>query len=370
MQIKYPPGPRFGFHIISGSSLRNLWNVLADNRFAIRPRFVPMLLLSMTIVLLNIPFALLEILLYGKKIRNSQVKAPVFILGYPRSGTTYLMYLMSKDPQFAFCRMYECMGPHVLFTFGRVLRFIADRMLPKKRPMDNLELGADVPKEEEFALANMGVESMANAIYFPRRFSEYFDRFVLFRGAEVEKNRFEKNLHYLLRKLTLKNNGKRLLLKSPFNTGRIALLLQMYPDAKFIHIHRHPYSLMQSNAKLYESVLPQVAFQVIDGKKMEEHIAYTYLATMDAYFNDKALLDQSRLFEVGYADFVADPVGVLRTAYDQLQLGGFESALSHFETEAKGYADYKANVHQDDKRKRELYHRKFGEIYERLGYGG
>ncbi len=368
MQIDFKNSPIFTSHIISGSSLGNLWNLLADNKFRIEARFLPKLLLSLPIVFLNIPFVLIEKLLYSKKIKSTNVRQPVFILGYPRSGTTYLMYLMSKDPQFAFTKMYECMGPHVIFTFGEVLRFIAGKVLPKKRPMDNLELGADVPKEEEFALGNMGVESMANAIYFPKRFSEYFDRFVLFKGPAQERRNFEKNLTWLLKKITLKNRDKRLLLKSPFNTGRIKTLMALYPDAKFIHIHRHPYSVFSSNEKLYESVIPQVAFHKISDAEMDQHIFYTYRETMKSYFREKELLNKNQLFEMSYLDFIANPMAILKNVYSQLELGNFEDAEPHLEKEVKGYTNYKANQHHDDTIKKERVYDEWKEAYERLGY--
>lgn len=368
MHLDFKKAPLFTSHIISGSSLRNLWALLSDNHFRIERRFLPKLLLSIPIILLNIPFIGLEKLLFSQKIRNTPVKKPVFILGYPRSGTTYLMYLMSKDPQFAFCRMYECMGPHVIFTFGPVLRKIAQLVLPRKRPMDNLELGADLPKEEEFALGNMGVASMANAIYFPQRFSEYFNRFVLFNGTKNDKISFVNNLTWLFRKLTLRNKGKRLLLKSPFNTGRLKLLLELYPDAKFIHIHRHPYKVFSSNENLYESVIPQVAFQSVSDQEMEAHIFYTYRQTMDKYFRDKVLLDSRQLFEIGYDDFVAEPVSILKKIYSQLEIGNVDAALPLIQKEVAGYKNYQPNYHHNDETKRELVYNKLSEIYQKLGY--
>jgi hypothetical protein len=33
---------------------------------------------------------------------------------------------------------------------------------------------------------------------------------------------------------------KPLLIKSPVHTGRVKLLLQMFPRARFLYIHRHP----------------------------------------------------------------------------------------------------------------------------------
>ena len=44
----------------------------------------------------------------------------------------------------------------------------------------------------------------------------------------------------MLRKLTLRAGGERmrLLLKSPAHTARVSLLLQLFPDAQFVYIHR------------------------------------------------------------------------------------------------------------------------------------
>jgi hypothetical protein len=353
---------------MSGSSFSNFLRVLRDNNFRIQSRFWPMLLISFCFVLFNIPFVLLERLIYSGRIKKAEVKAPVFILGYPRSGTTFLMYLLSKDPQFGYSRMVECIGPHVMMTFGRLLQFIASFASPKKRPMDNLELGPEVPIEEEFALGNMGMESMAHALYFPRRFSEYFDRFVLFRANPQEKKRFGENMHFLFQKLTVKKNGRRLLLKSPFNTGRIPVLLELYPDAKFIFIHRHPYQVMQSNSKLYESILPLVSFQEIDGKLMSEHVSHTYLLTLQAYFRDRKLIRSGNLFELKYDDLVKDPVAMLEKIYRKLQLGKIEEALPFFAREAEKYRSYKVNEYRVDVKLKETIYRKFPEVYEKLGY--
>lgn len=368
MNIDFRKSSRSGSHILSGSTLGNIWKLAKDNNFKMSSRFLPKFLLTIPFALLNLPFIYLEKLLYNRKIRKTEIKSPVFILGYPRSGTTFLMYLMSKDPRFAYCKFYECMGPHVMFTFGNVLRYIASKVLPKTRPMDNLELGADVPKEEEFALGDMGIESMANAIYFPQQFSNYFDRFVLFKGDPSERKNFSNNLMWLFKKLTLKNNNKHLLLKSPFNTGRIKLLLELFPDAKFIHIHRHPYSVFSSNEKLYESVIPQVAFQEIGNAEMENHIFYTYKETMKQYFEDRKLLSKENLFEMRYDDFVARPQEVLKELYAQLNIGDFNKVESLFAEELKNYKNYQTNLHKVDELKKAKVFEEWGFAYEKLGY--
>ena len=58
---------------------------------------------------------------------------PLFILGYFRSGTTFLHTLLSKDPQFAFTTNYHAGFPHLVLwgqSFFKRLRSIGR---PKKR---------------------------------------------------------------------------------------------------------------------------------------------------------------------------------------------------------------------------------------------
>ena len=146
------------------------------------------------------------------------------------------------------------------------------------------------------------------------------------------------------------------------------MLLELYPDAKFIHIHRHPFSVFSSNEKLYESVVPQVAFHTIDNEDMEEHIFYTYKATMENYFLERELLARNQLFEMSYKEFIANPVEILNSVYSQLELGNFETAVPHLENEVKNYANYAANKHHDDPLKKQQVYGKWKGVYGKLGY--
>ena len=368
MNINFNKKPYVTNHILSGSSLANFLRLLADNKYDVERKYWPKLVKSFLIILLSFPNFLLEKLLFNSKIRKTNVKSPVFILGYPRSGTTYLMYLLSLDKQFAFCRTYECLGPHVIFTFGRVLRFIAKIAMPAIRPMDNMPLGATLPKEEEFAVGNMGVESMTNALYFPKNFSNYFNRFVLFQGKPKEKLNWKRNHLFLLKKLTLKNRGKQLLLKSPFDTGRIKEILELYPDAKFIHIYRHPFAVYSSNEKLYESVLPQIAFHKVSNSIMEQHVLYTYKAMYQKYFADKLFIPPKNLIEFSYEQFIGNEPDLLKHVYAQLGLNGFGIMEPIYMEELKRNSQYQTNKYRlNSKQELQVYERwKFA--FDAFGY--
>lgn len=54
---------------------------------------------------------------------------------------------------------------------------------------------------------------------------------------------------WFLKKVTLRAGGhKPLLLKSPVHTARVPLLLKLFPRAKFIYIHRDPYTVRGSES--------------------------------------------------------------------------------------------------------------------------
>ena len=172
----------------------------------------------------------------------------------------------------------------------------------------------------------------------------------------------------LCQKLTYKNNEKPLLLKSPFNTGRVKVLLELFPNAKFILLHRHPLAMYSSNERLYEAVLPELSFQSVANASMENHVFYTYKKMMEAYQNDTAGLTENQLIEVGYEAFFEDQEYWLQKIYNQLELGDYELVRELFEQEIQSYQGYKTNKYQLTKAQEERVKAEWHFAFERFGY--
>lgn len=359
MQLDFKKAPLFNGHMLSGSSPLLLWRLLLDNQFTISPRFIPRFLMAFLLSFLNWPIAIAEKLLFRKRIAQAKVQSPVFILGYPRSGTTYLYYLLSRDPGFSFLKTYEAMAPNVIFLFGKVMQSIARLALPKSRPMDNLEMGADLPKEAEFAMANLGIASLAHGYYFPKSFRSYFERFVLFK-KEKEKRQWQANFDFLCKKLTLLNNGKRLLLKSPFDTARIDAMLELYPDARFIYLHRDPVAVYASNEKLFASILPAISLQEIEEEQIHQIIIQSYRQTIQAYQAQKESIPKGNLIEIAYEDFVLHQEKTLQSIYEVLDLGAFDRVSSYLQKEMRQYENYQKNRYEMEAEKVEWVKREMG----------
>jgi len=106
---------------------------------------------------------------YGRKVRNTRVDPPLFILGIWRSGTTHLHNLLAQDDRFACPTTYQVSFPHTFLTTERINARLLGFFLPKKRPMDNVAFGFAEPQEDEFALCSLTGRAVRRAWAFPHR---------------------------------------------------------------------------------------------------------------------------------------------------------------------------------------------------------
>ena len=108
-----------------------------------------------------------------------------------------------------------------------------------------------MPNEDEFATCAASLMSPYMLWSFPRCQARY-ERYLTFRDVpDAEVARWKNTLLRFVKKLTLKQD-RPLLLKSPPHTCRIKLLLELFPDARFLHIHRDPYTVFQSTKHMNE----------------------------------------------------------------------------------------------------------------------
>src|SRR5207249_4401986 len=170
-----------------------------------------------------------------------------------RTGTTLLHELLILDDRHTFPNTYECLEPnHFLLTERLVARYL-HFLMPSRRPMDNMRAGWDRPQEDEFALCMMGQPSPYLTIAFPNHPPEY-PEYLDFDGVRPAAVAAWKKAYYrYLQALTYKKR-KRLILKDPPHTSRIRVLLELFPEARFVHIIRDPCVVFPSTVNLWKSL--------------------------------------------------------------------------------------------------------------------
>ena len=181
---------------------------------------------------------------------------------------------------------------------------------------------------------------------FPGDGADY-DRYLTFRDVpDEEVARWGHALTTFLKKLTLRY-GRPLVLKSPPHTARIRLLLGLFPDARFVHIHRDPYDVFRSTRHMIRAVQPALPPPGRAAPDGDDRIISVYTEMYDAYFEERGLIPEGRLCEVGYEDLERDPVGVVGSIYEALGLSGFEDLRPRLEGYLGSIAGYRKNRHDD-----------------------
>ncbi len=342
--------------------------LLIRNRFAVSLRYWHIAVIITCVSTMHTLLKLIEDTLYRHRVRRTKItNPPIIILGHWRSGTTLLHELLILDARHNFPTTYQCLEPnHFLLTewlFSRIFFWL----LPGRRPMDNMAAGWRRPQEDEFALCMLGAPSPYLTIAFPNHppvFQEYLD----FKNvSHQDRKRWKLALLDFLRKITLKD-PRRLVLKSPTHTGRIRVLLEMFPEAKFIHIVRNPYLVYASTLNLWKSLYCKHGMQVPRFEGMENHVFKTFLRMYDQFEADRHLVDPSRFHEVKYEDLVRDPMSELRAIYEQLQLGGFDKVEPRLREYLERNKTYETNKYDLSREMKSEIGMHWGDFISRYGY--
>ena len=331
-------------NFLAGITAGDWWRLLRQNRFSVDRVYWHRAVFVSILSLFNSVYRKKEQRLYSRAIANVQItKPPVFILGYWRSGTTYLHYLLAQDTeQFAYPNTYQVANPHHFLSTEKInsQRFAA--LVPKKRPMDNMALSFQAPQEDEFAPCLMTSRSMYLGITFPRREDDY-ERYLTFRDVPNEElEEWRAAFRWFLKKLTLKYD-RALVLKSPPHTARIRLLLELFPDARFVHIHRNPYTVFQSFQHYFDTAPWHTYLQRPDLVGIDDRIIRRYKVLYDAFFEQRELIPEGHFHEVAFEELEHDSVGQVRMIYHRLNLPGFEAFQPKLQRYVDSLASYQKN---------------------------
>ena len=251
-------------------------------------------------------------------IRQSAIRTPLFVIGMPRTGTTILQALLSRDPAHRSPLCWECLMPHPAPEPGnyagepRVERIQSEfaqlfSLVPDFRKKHYME--ADSPQEcvGITALNFTSFQYLAQC-YIPA----YHDWFA--NEADQAANlRWHKSFLQFLESGGVRS--ERWLLKSPIHLCRLRALFEVYPDARVIMTHRHPASIVPSVASLLTSVRSLYTDHEDSARTARES-----LQIWSSYFNrfveDRGLLGKDdQIIDVQFEDFIQDQLGVVRSIY-------------------------------------------------------
>lgn len=294
---------------------------------------------------------------------------PVVILGFWRSGTTFLHELLAADPRHVAPDNLACLAP-ALFPLLRPFAGLLGRLLPATRPMDKVPLAPDFPQEDEFAILNLGLATPYRYMAFPSRGSGEAAQAAYWPAPGEATAEWRRRWLAFLAAVSAEAPGRRLVLKSPPHLARIRTILDAFPAARFVHIAREPLALFRSNVKMHRAMGATQTFErrLQNDADTGDGVIAMHRRLYDAFVRDLPSIPHGRLAELRYEDFMADPQARLERLYGELDLGDFSPARSAVRDLAQRRRGHRADNYEPDIELADRLHRDWERYCRAYGY--
>lgn len=367
-RTKPKPARKWAPRFIEGTDVVTWSRWLWETRFKVHPKYWYIAGFVSAASTMNLVMRWLQAAAHGRELaRVSLAKQPVFVIGHWRTGTTLLHELLIQDPQFNYPDTFECFCPNHTILSERFFKTYANWMAPQQRPMDNMAAGWGRPQEDEFALCLLGLPSTYLDVAFPRSAPMHPGSLDLSGLTPTELSHWKRTFRRFLQAVSFRDD-RRLVLKSPPHTARIPVLLEMFPDARFVHIVRDPYVVFPSTVNLWKSLTGRQCVQAPRATGYEEKVFGEFRTIYDRLEEARPLLKPGRFHELRYEELVKDPAGELKKVYDGLELDGFDAAKPRVESYLAQTTGYETNKYALAPEQREEVTRRWGDVIRRYGY--
>lgn len=290
--------------------------------------------------------------LWARAVRPRPVKV-LCVLGYFRSGTTHLHYLLSCDPAFCTPRWYQALAPQGFAASWAFLRWFFVPFLASTRPQDDVAIGPEWPAEDDFALCNWSLSSsMPGRMVLPNEWErcgstggggggwKRLHNLDDLTGTEL--SRWRRHVRAFAWKMSRLSGGRMVVLKNPSHTGRVRALVEVFGEenTRFIHLTREPADVVRSNVSMHQRFDPYLLQPHPGDDEIRRRIIDEYDRTERAFLREAAELPRGMVSRLRYQDLVADPIGELKRAYSDLGLNwtdAAEQACGEYLTNVRDY---------------------------------
>ena len=207
-------------------------------------------------------------------------QSPVFVVGFPRSGTTLLEQMLDAHPR---------------------LQSMDERPFMNQLANQLDDIGIEIPRDLRELVQ--------------RDCDELRKGYVILACGKVPR-RWD----------------ARLVDKNPLNMSWLPMIHRIFPQAKFVFVLRHPCDVLLSCYLQNFAAAPLIA-----ACRSLEHLAHAYVAAMENWLYHVSLF-QPDVFVSRYEDLVADTPAQTRRIAEFLELGEAETMLRFAErAQEKGY---------------------------------
>ena len=247
------------------------------------------------------------------EIAEEDVRAPLFGVSLPRTGSSALSYLLSSDPGVRYLRVWEssqpCPPPSTV-----------DGPDPRRGASasaadETLKGGSRTPSGIDGAMECQDLMALDFRSQIFQAFAQVpsYSQWLL----ETAPNGTYQYHKRVLKLLQWGEPARPWRLKAPTHMLYLDALDAAYPDARFVMTHRDPTDVMLSVATVYADIIG----------KFTDHVDHAYIGDLNVRCWSEAMTraiafrdagNDHRFFDIGFTAMQADPLGEVRRLYGWL----------------------------------------------------
>ncbi|MEW5808920.1 MAG: sulfotransferase [Actinomycetota bacterium] len=288
--------------------------------------------------------------------KDEPLDRPIFIIGNPRSGTTFLHRFLLSNGGLAAFELWEMLFPAITARklLGRIVPRL-DRLSPARyHPSDVHDTslrGIETDDPAWFFHTLDGPFAWAYFLAWQDAWGSDLSRkaFGIDGAAPAEKERFFRYYEELWRRNLYYKKDRRILAKTSMLTFRLDEVLERYPDAKLVYIVRDPVEVIPSGMSLIASVLENGydAFNRTSAEDQQRWVENLYQASCamlkvfhDAYTSGK--IPEKNLCVVRYPDLIHNLEPTIERICEFAEIEPSESFLAEVRAQAEKQRSYKS----------------------------
>ncbi len=326
----------------------------------------------------------LDALLYPR-LRDQPVEEPLFIIANPRSGTTFLHGLLALDEErFTHHRFYQTVIPSVLTYRAGALAERLDRRLGGRLGglmgwadrtflsfWDGIHPMSFGKAEEDEALFVYQRASLSVCLLLPvfeaLRPVELLDR------LPPDERRAVMGFYRkcLQGHLFAVGGGRRFLGKNVLDSGRVHALREAFPDARFVHLIRHPYEAIPSFISMFSAPWRHHTPTIAERSPECRQLARIAVTLYRHLYESRAALPADDFIDIRYTDLIADPKATVLGIYEAFDLTpgpDFLKALDEATSSARAFRSVHTYSLEQYGLTRQEIHAALSDIFDAYGF--
>lgn len=281
-------------------------------------------------------------------IAREVIHRPIFIVGLPRTGSTFLHNLLAQDPNNRTPLTWEVLFPSPPPSYlpakedpriaktGKLLQQF-DWLAPRFKHIHAME--ATLPTECVAIMSHTFISHQFHTTWHVPSYQKWIED-----GDARPAYAFHR---WFLQHLQWQSPPRQWILKAPPHIFSLDDLLSVYPDALILHTHRDPLKVIGSVASL-GTVLRSAFSDHVDPQAIGIEVMKQWTKAIQRAMNvrKKKETEQNRFLDVYYQDLVGNPMRTIQRIYSHCHLELTEQATTRMQGFLRKERSHNHSIHR------------------------